>query len=228
MGLSGSRDFIQTRDDIIKSALRKLGVLAQGDTPTTAQVTEGATALNMMVQSWQARGLHLWTVTAATQILTHEAATYTYTDTTVLAVQNPFIRRSSYDYPVDIITQEEYDAISYKTQKGLPNRVLFKRSMSNYTLTLYYTPDNSTDVLHYEKITKLQDFDASTDNPDFPTEWSDALSYGLAYRLAPEYGIPLNERNTLRAEAESFWKIAFEGTSRESGNMMISPYIGNR
>ena len=45
-----------------------------------------------------------------------------------------------------------------------------------------------------------EDFDASTDTPDFPQEWYDAITYGLATRLAPEYGIPSTDRRTLWQE----------------------------
>jgi hypothetical protein len=46
----------------------------------------------------------------------------------------------------------------------------------------------------------FEDFDAATDNPDFPQEWYDAVTYGLATRLAPEYGVPNTERKTLWQE----------------------------
>ena len=46
---SGTTTFSITRDDIIKAALRKIGVVAQGETPTTDQITEAAFALNLMV-----------------------------------------------------------------------------------------------------------------------------------------------------------------------------------
>lgn len=36
-----------------------------------------------------------------------------------------------------------------------------------------------------------EDFLVTGDNPDFPQEWLDALKYGLAARLAPEYGYTL-------------------------------------
>ena len=63
MATSGSTDYSQTRDDIIKRALRLIGVLAQGETPTADQVTEAAAALNGLVKAWQADGMPLWAIT---------------------------------------------------------------------------------------------------------------------------------------------------------------------
>ena len=46
-----------------------------------------------------------------------------------------------------------------------------------------------SDVIRYSKVLRLQDFDAAADNPDFPARWTQALIYGLASDLAPEFGL---------------------------------------
>ena len=46
-----------------------------------------------------------------------------------------------------------------------------------------------SDVIRYTKVLRLQDFDAAADNPDFPVRWTQALIYGLASDLAPEFGL---------------------------------------
>jgi hypothetical protein len=60
MSTSGITTFSVTRDDIIKAALRTLRVLATGESPTPAMVTEANQALNMMIKAWQAKGMGLW------------------------------------------------------------------------------------------------------------------------------------------------------------------------
>jgi hypothetical protein len=60
MALSASFDSVVTRDDIIAAALRKLGVLAEGQSPSSNQTTYAAQALNLMMQSLAADGLPLW------------------------------------------------------------------------------------------------------------------------------------------------------------------------
>jgi len=49
-------------------------------------------------------------------------------------------------------------------------------------------------------VRPFEDAGSSTDNQDFPQEWYDVLSYGLATRLAPEYGLPIEDRRTLLQE----------------------------
>lgn len=62
MALSGSFNFTVARSDIIPAALRKLGVLGEGQTPTTNQTTYASLALNVMLKAFMADGLPLWYV----------------------------------------------------------------------------------------------------------------------------------------------------------------------
>jgi hypothetical protein len=55
-----------TRDEIIKAAYRKLGVIRATQTPNAQLITDGAQALNAMVKHWQGRGIHIWTTEEAT------------------------------------------------------------------------------------------------------------------------------------------------------------------
>jgi hypothetical protein len=87
MATSGSFDWELTRDQIITAALRKLGVVPQGKTATTDQITEGAEALNVMVKDWQNNGVNLWTLewvaspldTASSEVTGTDSLIYTCT-----------------------------------------------------------------------------------------------------------------------------------------------------
>ena len=50
MATSGSSDFTRTRDQIIKAAYRKLGVIRSTQTPNTQLITDGAEALNALIK----------------------------------------------------------------------------------------------------------------------------------------------------------------------------------
>jgi len=62
MATSGSINYSVTRDDIITEALEQMGVLGEGQSPSTDQLTSMSRTLNMMVKAWQADGLNLFTV----------------------------------------------------------------------------------------------------------------------------------------------------------------------
>ncbi len=63
---------------------------------------------------------------------------------------------------------------------------------------------------------------SGTDTLDFPQWWHEAVIYGLASRLAPEYGIPLQDRSMYQKEAEYFLQEALSfGT--EEGSLYLAP-----
>jgi hypothetical protein len=62
MATSGTSTFTQTRDQIIKSALRKIEAIAAGSTPNATLIQDSADALNAMVKHWGARDIRVWTV----------------------------------------------------------------------------------------------------------------------------------------------------------------------
>jgi len=98
MSTSGSTDFSVTRDDIIKRALRLLGVLAQGETPTTDQVTEAASALNGLVKAWQADGMPLWAIKSYNVPLTATVASYRIGVGQTIATPKPLKITQAYNH----------------------------------------------------------------------------------------------------------------------------------
>lgn len=61
MATSGSVNFTQTRNEIITGALELIGVSGIGRTVSSEDMALASSSLNLMVKSWQAQGLHLWT-----------------------------------------------------------------------------------------------------------------------------------------------------------------------
>jgi len=61
MAKSGSFDYNVTRNEIIFRALRIIGALSEGISATSAQVSNGADALNSLVKQLQTEGIRLWT-----------------------------------------------------------------------------------------------------------------------------------------------------------------------
>lgn len=75
MAVSGSFDFAQNRDQLIKDALITAGVEDPWDTPESEVNSFASNECNRMVKGWQADGLHLWVIRPAYLFLqkdTHE------------------------------------------------------------------------------------------------------------------------------------------------------------
>ncbi len=83
MAVSGSYDFARTRNDIIKRALRKVGVVAQGDSPTAEQLTEATEALEEVVKSLSNKVFPFWLLKWKTKALNTASSEVTGTDSTI-------------------------------------------------------------------------------------------------------------------------------------------------
>ena len=225
MAVSGSRDFIQTRDDIIKAALRKIGAVAPGDSPTAAEVTDASNALNSMVLSWQNEDIFLWSLSDDTVSMVASTANYTL-DSDVLDISDAFIRDSdNYDTPVDIITREEYKGFGDKTTETTKPSMMYVDYQLAAPVAYMYPVPSATHTLHFTKVQRVQDFDVASNNPDFPVRWSQALIYGLAASLSHEYGLSVEERTGLYQIAE-VEKTRAKAADEEQGSLLVAPYRG--
>ena len=229
MTTSGVATFNVTRDQLITGALRMIGAIAQGETPTATQITEAAEALNMMVKAYEADGMPLWGITEASITLTSGANSYNIgTGKTInkpkpLKVIQAWNRdlNSSVDIPMRILTRQEYNILGNKTITGNPIQIFYEPLLDYGVLHVFPTPDatsttNNKIYLVYQR--PFEDFINSTDTPDFPQEWLEALKYGLAARLAPEYGVPLEQRQFLNREAGDL-KVVALGFGTEEGSL---------
>lgn len=124
------------------------------------------------------------------------------------------------DIPIEIISQQEYRSLSNKTTEGRPNSLTFDPQLDNVSVTLWPEPDNMKTRIHMIAKLPFQDFDSSQDNADFPVEWSEALVYNLAIRLAAEYG--RTPADLIVALALSSYEM-LAGFSREEVSVTFSP-----
>ena len=242
MAVSGSRNWIATRDNIIYAALRKLGVKESDNPPTVEEVQDAAFALNALVNSWQNDDVHLWTIAEEIMLLTASTLSYSLSSS-IMEMRTPFFRRDDQDTDLSLLTREEYLSLPSKKDSGDPTSLYVDYQLANPTVYAWPVPNNTTsmvvgtdalyylcikdhtsaaayrpitgasyatywqavstvtatawvtatdyvsDVIRYTKVLRLQDFDAAADNPDFPVRWMQALIYGLASDLSPEYGM---------------------------------------
>lgn len=211
MATSGTTTYATSRDQIISRALRLIGATSQGETPTATQVSEAAISLNSLVKAWQADGMPLWALKSTSIPLTSGVSAYEIGVGFTIDIPKPLKVIQSYnhnvtsnvDVPMRIITKQEYNMLGNKTSSGNPIQIYYDPQRDYGILNVFPVPSTVEQsaneiIIHYQR--PYEDFDVSTDEPDFPQEWYDAVTYGLATRLAPEYGIPTADRKTLWQE----------------------------
>jgi len=225
-------DFSYTRDQLITDALLHIGAIGEEDTPTTSQVTNASRILNAMVKAWQADGLQLWARKQTSKALTSGVASYTIgTGLTIdvprpLRLLNAYIRDSAtgVDTPLSPMPKQTYEELSLKTSSGTSSNYYYDPQLTNATIYLYPVVDTTTKTLHITYHSPFADFDSSTDTPDFPQEWYQAIKINLAYQIAPSFSVSIRERTLLRQEAMEA-KASALGFDAEDTSVIFTPAI---
>jgi hypothetical protein len=187
-----------TGRDAITTALKKIGALAPGESLDASEATDGLAELNRMLGAWSTQKLIIHAVTQESP-LTLTAGDGTVTmgtsgdiTTRPMAIEKAVIRDGTTDYPVDLLTLEEYAAISDKsTQSTYPTALYDDGGYPQRTLTLYPVPSAAKSLVLWTKraLTSIASLDTSV---SLPPGYDDAIVYNLAVRLAPEYGRPVD------------------------------------
>lgn len=227
MSISNSYNFSTTRNELIAGALRILGVIGEGGTPSAEQYTTGAEALNMLLKSWESEGLPIWAIKKTTITLVDGDNTYDIGDGLTVDVSKPLRiyqawlhdTTSNVDVPMVRLSQEEYNRLGNKTSSGFPVNYYYESLRTSGNLYVFPTPDSTTAsaktiIVQYQA--PFADFDAANDEPDVPQEWFRALKYGLADELALEYGYPSKDRQELMLRAENHKQQALSFTQEEA------------
>ena len=105
-----------------------------------------------------------------------------------ILISNAMLRDASgNDRPLNIISRQEYLALSDKDSIGTPVSIYYDPQVTNGVLYVWPTNDDVDKRIVFNFRKPLADFDAATDVPDLPVEWMEAIKYNLALRIAPEY-----------------------------------------
>lgn len=237
---SGSTNWSHSRDTLITRSLRIVGGIGQGETPTATQITEAAIALNDLTKAWGADGMPLWALKPYTITLVAGTGTYDIgigaTGLSAVAplkiIQAWTVDPSNLSRPITIIGRDTYDNFGDKTGSGDATMIWYQEPGAGVagttgelkgTITTYLIPlATSPLTLNVVGQRPFEDFDASTDTPDFPSYWYNALIWGLARDLSYEYGNSFAERSMISKMADQYKEDALDfGT--ENASVFIQP-----
>lgn len=141
----------------------------------------------------------------------------------VKEVLQAFLRsKDLQDTPMNIVSREEYWSLGNKTDEGAPNQIFFQTGASTPRIYIYPRPDTITDTVEILIRRNIKDLDETTNNPDFPQEWFEALYLGLAWRVSNVYRKTIREREYLGLIAEKALKEA-SGYDKEQASVFITP-----
>lgn len=178
MTVSGSTDFELDVADYIEEAFERCGL----EVRTGYDLKTAKRSMNLMFADWANRGLNQWTIEQRSFTVTSNDGDYDL-GADVIDVLSLVVRRDGTDYALDRISRDEYLNIPTKTTQGRPTQFFVDRQITP-VLKMWPLPDNSTDVVLYDALTRLDDADTYTNTLGVPFRFYPALAAGLAYYIS--------------------------------------------
>lgn len=186
-----------TAGEQINRALRLLGILAEGETPSASMSNDALMAMNQMIESWNTERLSVFCT--QDQVFSWPAGELSRTlgptgdfvgNRPVLFDDATYFKApSGVSYGIKFINQQQYDGIAVKNVTSTYPQVIFA-NMTYPNVEMYVYP-KPTQVLEWHFIS-VQELDqpATLDTQlNFPPGYLRAFTYNLAMEFAPEFGV---------------------------------------
>lgn len=178
MAVSGSTDFELDVAEYIEEAFERCGL----EVRTGYDLKTAKRSLNLMLADWANRGLNQWTIEQRS-FTTTQADSDIELGTDIIDILSVVVRRSGTDYALDRVSRDEFLNIPTKTTQGRPTQFFLDRQITP-NLKIWPAPENSTDVIVYDALTRIQDADTSANTMEVPFRFYPCLAAGLAYYIS--------------------------------------------
>ena len=213
MAVSGSKDFELDVAEYIEEAFERCGL----EVRTGYDLRTAKRSLNLMLAEWANRGLNQWTIKQRTVTMVQGDGDYAL-DNDIIDVLSVVVRRSDTDYALDRVSRDTFISIPNKTTQGRPSQFFLDRQITP-NLKVWPVPDNSTDIIIYDALTRMDDGDAQVNTLDMPFRFYPCLAAGLAYYLAMKRA-PERIQLLKAVYEEEFERAMAEDRDRSSFNIV--------
>ena len=189
---------VYSAGDQINRALRLLGVLAEGETPSAATSQDALVAMNQMIDSWSTERLAVFCT--QDQIFTWPAGQYIRTlgpSGDFIGLRPVMLDDATYfrdpgtnvSFGIKFINQQQYNGIAVKTVTSTYPQVCFvNMGFPNVTLSIYPRPTRDLEW-HFVSVQELAEPASLSTDLFFPPGYMRAFAYNLAMEIAPEFGV---------------------------------------
>jgi hypothetical protein len=184
--------------DQINGAMRLIGMLAEGETPSAAASQDALSAMNQMIDSWNTERLSVFST--QDQVFTWPASTLSRTlgptgnfvgNRPVLLEDSTYFRdaATNVSYGIKIINQQQYNGIAVKTVTSTYPQVMWV-NMTYPDIEMYVYPVPLRPLeWHFVSIQELTQPAVLATTLSFPPGYLRAFKYNLACEIAAEFGV---------------------------------------
>ncbi len=215
MTLSSTKTFELDVTDYIEEAFERCGL----EVRTGYDIRTAKRSLNLMLAEWANRGLNQWTI-AQTQVTVVQGQTDYSLGSDTIDVLSAVVRTNSVDYGIQRVSRDEYLNIPTKSSQSRVSQFFVDRQI-NPTLKVWPAPNNSTDILIFDRLVRMDDADKPTNTMEMPFRFYPCLAAGLAYYIAIKRA-PDRVQLMKAVYEEEFERAATEDRDRASFNVQPS------
>ena len=189
---------MSTAGEQINSALRLIGQLAEGETPSPETSQDALAALNQMIDSWSAERLSVFST--QDQVFTWPPSTISRTlgptgnfvgNRPVEVDDSTYFRDAgtNVSYGIKILNQQQYDGIAVKTVTSTyPQVIWINMDMPNISIFQYPVATIALEW-HFISVTELTQPAGLTTTLTVPPGYARAFKYNMAVEIAAEFGV---------------------------------------
>jgi len=187
-----------TAGDQINGALRLIGQLAEGETPSAATSQDALTAMNQMIDSWSTERLAVFSTQDQVFMWPPGAINRTLGPTGDFVGNRPILLDDStyfrdpannISFGIKILNQQQYNGIAVKTVTSTyPQVIWINMNYPDIEMYIYPVP---TKVLewHFVSVSELTQPATLATVLSFPPGYLRAFRYCLACEIAAEFGV---------------------------------------
>ena len=187
-----------TAGDQINGALRLIGQLAEGETPSAATSQDSLTAMNQMLDSWSSERLSVFSTQDQVFTWTQGYISRTLGPTGDFVGNRPVLLddatyfrdpSNNISFGIKIINQQQYDGIAVKTVTSTYPQVLWiNMDMPNVSMYIYPVPTKALEW-HFISVTELVEPATLATELVIPPGYLRAFRFNLACEIAAEFGV---------------------------------------
>lgn len=181
--------------ELIRKSMLLGGIIASSEDMTNDEANDALNSLNDLIESWNTEGLLIYNSVREAFDLVAGTQGYlmgtglAFNSSKPMALEGVSILSAGVEYPVRILTVDEWQAIQQKTIQGnIPDQVYVEENAASLKFYFYNVPnDSAADAIIYSRK-PISAFSSLSDTVTLPQGYSRALRYDLAIELMQEYG----------------------------------------
>ena len=187
-----------TAGDLINGALRLIGQLAEGETPSAETSADALLAMNQMIDSWNIERLSVfstqdqvftWPVDEITRTL---GPTGNFSGNRPVRLDDATYYRdpsTNVSFGIKFINQQQYNGIAVKTVTSTYPQVIFvNETYPDVSMSIYPKPTRPLEW-HFISIEPLSQPATLATDLALPPGYLRAFRYNLACEIAAEFGV---------------------------------------